>query len=73
MASSHITLVSHDDGFTLSYRQRTILHHSRQTPCLWAGAGTADIEMFRGNFSIKDRLNEKIALTQAAVSERASG
>lgn len=73
MASSHITLVSHDDGFTLSYQQRTILHHSRQTPCLWAGAGTADIEMFRGNFSIKDRLDEKIALTQAAVSERASG
>ncbi|NCI01796.1 alpha-glucosidase [Cronobacter malonaticus] len=73
MASSHIKLLSRDGEFTLSYQQRTILHHSPQTPCLWAGAGDADIEMFRGNFSIKDRLNEKIALTQATISERPSG
>lgn len=29
--------------------------------------------MFRGNFSIKDKLNEKIALTDATVSESADG
>ncbi|MDI5536272.1 hypothetical protein MJM28_30140, partial [Salmonella enterica subsp. enterica serovar Montevideo] len=40
-----------------------------ENPCLWIGAGVADIDMFRGNFSIKDKLNEKIALTEATVSE----
>ncbi len=29
--------------------------------------------MFRGNFSIKDKLNEKIALTEATVSELPDG
>ena len=29
--------------------------------------------MFRGNFSIKDKLNEKIALTHATVSESPDG
>ncbi|ELO80404.1 alpha-glucosidase, partial [Salmonella enterica subsp. enterica serovar Enteritidis str. 76-2651] len=55
--------------FALSWQQRLILRHSTENPCLWIGAGVADIDMFRGNFSIKDKLNEKIALTEATVSE----
>ncbi len=49
------------------------LRHSSENPCLWIGAGVADIDMFRGNFSIKDKLNEKIALTEATVSELPDG
>lgn len=42
--------------------------------CLWIGAyGGADIRMFRGNFSIKDKLNEKIALTNATVTQQSAG
>jgi hypothetical protein len=29
--------------------------------------------MFRGNFSIKDKLNEKIALTDATVTQQSAG
>ncbi len=71
--STALELKSLPDGFALTYHQRLILRHSTETPCLWVGAGVADIDMFRGNFSIKDRLNEKIALTGATVSESPDG
>jgi len=68
-----IELITSDDGFTLAYHSRLILRHSSQSPCLWIGAGEADIEMFRGNFSIKDKLNEKVALNQATVVAQPQG
>ena len=58
-----------NDSFTLHFQQRLILTHSKDNPCLWIGSGIADIDMFRGNFSIKDKLQEKIALTDAIVSQ----
>lgn len=61
------------NGFTLYYHQHLLLRHTTENPCLWIGAGVADIDMFRGNFSIKDKLNEKIALTEATVSELPDG
>lgn len=69
----NITLITTEDGFSLTYQNRLILRHAPDAPCLWAGAGEADIEMFRGNFSIKDKLNEKIALTGAAISGSSDG
>jgi sulfoquinovosidase len=62
-----------DDGFTLSFQDRLILRHTSQSPCLWIGTGEADIEMFRGNFSIKDKLDEKIALTTATIVKKHAG
>lgn len=44
-----------NDSFTLHFQQRLILTHSKDNPCLWIGSGIADIDMFRGNFSIKDK------------------
>lgn len=69
----NITLTTTDDGFTLSWQDRLLLSHSAENPCLWIGAGVADIDMFRGNFSIKDKLNEKIALTDATTSQSPDG
>ncbi|SQB41861.1 glycosyl hydrolase [Citrobacter koseri] len=69
----NITLTTTDDGFTLSWQDRLLLSHSAENPCLWIGAGVADIDMFRGNFSIKDKLNEKIALTDATISQSPDG
>lgn len=75
MASQYpaLHLATIDNGFTLSFEERLILRHTRQSPCLWNGAGEADIDMFRGNFSIKDKLNEKIALTEATVVKQSAG
>ena len=68
-----LELTTQQDGFTLRWQQRLILRHSAQTPCLWVGTGVADIDMFRGNFSIKDKLNEKVALTDATVVKESAG
>ncbi|UNK21916.1 alpha-glucosidase [Yersinia intermedia] len=68
-----LVLVEHDGGFTLSFQQRLLLQHSAQTPCLWIGRGKADIDMFRGNFSIKDCLSEKLALTDAVITPQQQG
>lgn len=71
--SDDLELIEQSDGFTLIWQQRLILRHTAQAPCLWTGAGEADIAMFRGNFSIKDKLNEKIALTNASVTKQCTG
>ena len=68
-----LELVEHEQGFTLSFHQRLLLEHSAQAPCLWIGRGKADIDMFRGNFSIKDCLSEKLALTDATITPQAQG
>lgn len=54
-------------------QQRFILTYSKDNFCLWIGLGIADIDMFCGNFSIKDKLQEKIALTDAIVSQLLDG
>jgi len=69
----NIDLKNNESGFTLHWENRLILSHTADTPCLWIGAGVADIDMFRGNFSIKDKLNEKIALTDATVTQQNAG
>ncbi len=69
----NIDLKNNESGFSLRWQDRLILSHSADAPCLWIGAGEADIEMFRGNFSIKDKLNEKIALTNATVTQQSTG
>lgn len=71
--SDALALDTSPEGFTLTWQQRLILRHSSDRPCLWMGAGVADIAMFRGNFSIKDKLHEKIALPDVAVSDTADG
>ncbi|KKW50970.1 alpha-xylosidase [Pantoea ananatis] len=71
LETTGVKLTATDNGFSLVYHGRVILSHSPEAPCLWMGHGRADIKMFRGNFSIKDRLNEKLALTEATMTSQA--
>lgn len=50
------------DGFSLIINNKKILSHSRELPCLYLGKGSESIKMYRGNFDISDRVNERIAL-----------
>ncbi|WP_127956653.1 alpha-glucosidase [Serratia microhaemolytica] len=68
-----LELTQHEHGFTLTFQRRVLLQHTTQAPCLWIGRGKADIDMFRGNFSIKDQLSEKLALTDAQITPQAGG
>ena len=71
--NTQIEFIAGNNEFSLIYQQRQILRHTAQAPCLWIGAGEADIDMFRGNFSIKDRLNEKVALTDVKITAHPAG
>ncbi len=74
MASQQgLELTQHAGGFTLTFQQRVLIQHSAAAPCLWIGRGKADIEMFRGNFSIKDQLSEKLALTETQIVPQGKG
>ncbi|QCR37851.1 alpha-glucosidase [Nissabacter sp. SGAir0207] len=61
------------DGFHLTLDGKPLLCHSAARPCLVAGRGVADIEMFRGNFSVKDQLEEKLALTTCHIAPHDGG
>ncbi|MBQ3702893.1 MAG: alpha-glucosidase [Oscillospiraceae bacterium] len=41
---------------------RLLLRHTPEAPALFLGMGREDITMFRGNFNIRDRLDERLAL-----------
>ena len=56
-------------GFTLSLADMPLLHHSTGAPALFLGRGDETISMYRGNFDIRDRVSERIALR----FERAEG
>lgn len=66
----NVKLHQTENGFTLYYQDRLLVEHSCNQPALTLGRGQSDIDMFRGNFSVKDKIIEKIALTDAKVIEQ---
>ena len=42
--------------------ERLLLRHSAESPALFLGVGRADIQMYRGNFSIRDRQDARLPL-----------
>jgi alpha-glucosidase len=55
------------DGFTLSLAGVTLLHHTCDSPCVFAGTGEATMAMYRGNFDISDYVTERTPLAHATV------
>ncbi len=56
-------------GFEIYFQGRLLLSHCPCKPMLSIGRGDADIQMFHGNFSITEKIIEKVGLTQAKVTE----
>ena len=48
---------------------RLLLQHSSQAPALFCGRGNEDIRMYRGNFEIRDRIDERLALRLTAAEK----
>ena len=49
---------------------RLLFRHSPQAPALFCGRGKESIQMFRGNFEIRDRINERLALRLTRAEEK---
>jgi alpha-glucosidase len=56
------------DGFDITIAGQTIVSHRISAPAFFLGRGRPDIQMYRGNFDISDRLDERIPLRFAIVS-----
>ncbi|WP_204166802.1 alpha-glucosidase [Bacillus sp. CGMCC 1.16541] len=57
------------DGFELFWNDHLIIKHSTTTPFIYVGYGEEEIDMYRGNFDIKDYVVERVALRQAQVTQ----
>lgn len=51
---------------------RLLFRHSPSFPAIFIGEGKADISMQRGNFSINDYVNERVALRHASLNTEAT-
>ncbi|PKL08588.1 MAG: alpha-glucosidase [Spirochaetae bacterium HGW-Spirochaetae-7] len=60
-------------GFTVLFDGIALLAHSVTRPCAWVGRGVESVDMYRGNFDIRDRLEERIALTEFSIEESPAG
>ena len=51
-----------EGSFVLSVDGRELIAHSAAKPALFLGRGCEEIRMYRGNFTLRDRLSERFAL-----------
>ena len=65
MTSLRIAAVG--NGFDIIVADLLIVSHRADRPAIFVGRGRADIAMYRGNFDIADRIDERIALRHAEV------
>ena len=63
-------LVPAEDGFDLIVGDVPLLRHRSDAPCLFVGAGEADVDMYRGNYFLSDRLSARVPLTHATIDGR---
>ncbi len=58
-------------GFSILTGAEPVIVHDAAAPALFVGRGRPQVEMYRGNFQLEDRLEERIALRHAAVEDGA--
>lgn len=56
-----------DNGFQLEDGGRVLFEHSAASPAVFIGSGREKIEIYRGNFDIKDYVEERLPLKYAKV------
>lgn len=66
-------LETRDGGFDLVLDGRVIVSHRPGAPCLFAGRGEEQMEMYRGNFCIEDRVFERCPLAHVRVERADEG
>ncbi|SFP60212.1 alpha-glucosidase [Sphingomonas rubra] len=62
-----VRLVPDGDGFDLLAGDTLLLRHRSDAPALFVGAGDADVDMYRGNYFLSDRLSARIPLVHASI------
>ena len=60
-------IVARDGGFDVTVGDTVVLRHRPDFPALFVGRGRADVDMYRGNYFLSDRLDARIPLAHAIV------
>lgn len=66
---SAIELRETEDGFSLDYRGLRLI----DGPFAYAGIGRESIDMYRGNFDVRDYLEERVPLALESIAETGDG
>ena len=70
---SRLSVDAVEDGFDLCVNGTLVVRHRRSAPAFFLGSGRAKVAMSRGNFDLDARLDERLALRVARVSEASVG
>ncbi|MGL6121242.1 MAG: hypothetical protein ACRC0V_12150, partial [Fusobacteriaceae bacterium] len=54
--------IKNENGFKIKLDGVDLIEHTLNSPFLYVGTGEAEYDMYRGNFKITDRLEERIGL-----------
>jgi alpha-glucosidase len=54
-------------GFRLIYKEHLLIQHSSKNPCLYIGSGTGRFKSNYGHFKIKDKVQERLPLTDFEI------
>lgn len=65
-----LSLTAVDGGFDVTMAGTLVIRHRPDAPALFVGAGRADVDMYRGNYFLSDRLDARLPLTNATVEDR---
>ncbi len=57
------------DGFKLLYQDQCIIHHTVDNPSIYIGYGNETIDMYRGNFDIRDYIIERYPLRNVSIHQ----
>ena len=62
-----VTLRPAESGFDIFAGEVLVIRHRADAPALFVGAGRPLVDMYRGNYFLEDRVDERIALRDARV------
>jgi len=58
------------DGFDVTVGRAVVISHRANRPALFVGRGDADVDMYRGNYFLSDRLDARIPLVVTRMDGR---
>ncbi|WBH18341.1 alpha-glucosidase [Sphingomonas radiodurans] len=62
-----VVLLPAENGFDILAGDTLVIRHRADAPALFVGTGRPLVDMYRGNYFLEDRLDERIALREAAI------
>ncbi|WP_267382295.1 MULTISPECIES: alpha-glucosidase [unclassified Sphingomonas] len=65
--TTRLRLIAVDGGFDLCVGDMPVVSHRPARPAVFVGIGRPDIDMYRGNYVLSDRLDARVPLAHAAV------